>query len=136
MLYYLRESSFRSWGVFGLADVKDLSSVTLAGLTLLAFSQVRTRRLVMLSPQTGRVGQAFLTSFPPDVYERRVSERHSYIFIGITGTRSMTVGRADFQRMLDRGADLRFLLLDFENFELVQSATISGRQRSSPGAQS
>jgi hypothetical protein len=116
---------FSILGVFGIADAKDLSSVILAGLTLLAFSQVRSRKLAS-TPSRNRIGQVFLTSYPPEFYERRKQECYNYIFIGITGKRTIAVGRGDFQDMLNRGARLRFLLLDFEDHALIESATLSG----------
>lgn len=123
---------FTILGVSGIADVKDLSSVTLAGLTLLAFSQARTRRVALRSPHGGNLGSVFLTDFPAGLYERRASEKSSYVFVGISGSRTIGTGRQDFQSMLDRGARLRFLLLDFEDAAGLQAATVTGATSRSP----
>jgi hypothetical protein len=123
---------FTILGVSGIADVKDLSSVTLAGLTLLAFSQARTRRVALRSPHGGNLGSVFLTDFPAGLYERRASEKSSYVFVGISGSRTIGTGRQDFQSMLDRGARLRFLLLDFEDEAALQAATDTGATSRSP----
>jgi hypothetical protein len=123
---------FSILGVSGIADVKDLSSVTLAGLTLLAFSQARTRRLALRSPQGGQLGSVLLTDFPADLYVRRAGERASYIFVGFSGSRTIGTGRHDFQSMLDRGARLRFLLLDLEDEAVLRAATMSGATDRTP----
>ncbi len=110
---------FALLGVWGLADVKDLSSVTLAGLTLLAFSQVRSRRLVAARGE-GHV--VFLDEFPAELNDRRASEAGSYIFVGKTGFRTVSTGRTDFLAMMRRGATLRFLLLDPDDPDCLRMA--------------
>jgi hypothetical protein len=104
--------AFTLLGAFGIADVKTLSSVTLALLAFLAFSQAKSRRLVALSAGASRFDGIFMAHFPPDIYSRRGTTRFAYFYIGISMFRTISVGRRDIEKMLERGASVRLLLVD------------------------
>lgn len=111
--------TFTVLGVEGIADQKALSSVILAFLAVMAFSQVRSRRQARAVGSKSGVRDLFEVDFPSELYERRVSVASSYTFVGTSGYRTVSAGRRDFVAMVERGVNLRFLLLDPDLTDLV-----------------
>lgn len=112
---------FTVLGVQGIADPKTLSSVILAVLAVMAFSQVRTRKQLRIG-EAGDLSSLFGTDFPEELYERRASTGGDYTFVGTSGHRTIGTGRRDFAAMAARGASLRFLVLDPDLPGLVEMA--------------
>jgi hypothetical protein len=123
--------TFTFLGVFGIADGKTLSSIVLALLALLAVSQVRMR-IEQHSRASGRIGDYFTTDFPPDLQTSRDMTRRTYAYIGITGARTITAGLQKFREMLERGATLRFMLLDASDDQLVALASLLDSEKPDP----
>jgi hypothetical protein len=120
---------FSVLGVIGVSDTKTLSSVVLALLTLLAFSQIRARHS---AHEAGSKGVVFYGDFPEDVYKHRDSVRSDWLYIGTSGYRTIGAGRLQIVRMLQRNVRVRILLLDFEREGLLESLALRDSRGSSP----
>jgi hypothetical protein len=115
--------AFTVLGATGISDVKTMSSVVLALLALLAFSQIRSRRL---TEQIRRSHQAdptalFKTKFPVDLIARRAGA-FDILLIGHSMTRTVQGMRSDMLAILEAGGRVRVLVLDPTDDPLVETA--------------
>jgi hypothetical protein len=127
-LYLLAAAAliFTVLGVTGLASVKDLASMILALLAVLALSQIRSRHHVAAIARSQNVGPLALlaTDFPADLIKRR-ARASSLLMVGTSMSRTVQgANREDLRGILSRGGQIRALLLDPSNDELLQA--ISG----------
>lgn len=122
---------FTILGATGIADVKTLSSVVLALLSMMAFSQIRTRR-VQGSRYLGRLEKIFLADFPDGLYQHRDSASQDWLYIGVSGYRTIGAGRLQISRILQRNATVRILLIDYEDEELLRVAVARGGTWAAP----
>ncbi|MFD6665802.1 hypothetical protein ACFWDK_25975 [Micromonospora chalcea] len=122
---------FTILGATGIADVKTLSSVVLALLSVMAFSQIRTRRS-QGSRSLGRLEKIFLADFPGSLYQNRDSASQDWLYIGVSGYRTIGAGRLQISRILQRNATVRILLIDYEDEELLRVAVARGGAWSPP----
>ncbi|WP_124853466.1 hypothetical protein [Micromonospora arida] len=122
---------FTILGATGVADVKTLSSVVLALLSLMAFSQIRTRR-VQAGPATHPYDNLFLADFPPALYEHRDSVSQDWLYIGVSGYRTIGAGRLPISKVLQRNAKVRILLLDHRREDLLRAAAARSASGATP----
>ncbi|WP_394361617.1 hypothetical protein [Amycolatopsis sp. SB7-3] len=115
--------AFTVLGATGISDVKTLSSVVTALLALLAFSQIRSRRLTEQVRDSNRGGPAALfdPEFPADLISRRAAA-FDILLIGHSMTRTVQGMRSDIRSILDSGGRIRVLVLDPTDEELVAVA--------------
>ena len=121
---------FTVLGIFGVADVKALSSVILALLAVLALSQIRSRSHVADIAKSQHVEPLSLlqTDFPDDLVDKRAAASN-LLLIGSSMARTVQAGaRTHIRQILLSGAKVRVLLLDPMNDALVHAANkgISG----------
>ena len=92
---------FTVLGITGISDVKTTSAVVVALLALLAFSQIRSRRLMEQIRNQGRGGAAALFSreFPADLIPRR-SQVHDLLLVGLAMSRTVHGMRPELPRIL------------------------------------
>lgn len=104
---------FTVLGATGVSDVKTLSSVVLALLALLAFSQIRSRRLTEQISKAQRHSSTalFASEFPADLIPRRARGR-DLLLVGLSMTRTVQGMRSDILGILEAGGRLRVLVLD------------------------
>ncbi|WP_340685605.1 DUF5919 domain-containing protein [Amycolatopsis coloradensis] len=114
---------FTVLGATGISDVKTLSSVVTALLALLAFSQIRSRRLTEQVRNSNRGGPAsfFEPEFPADLISRRAAA-FDILLIGHSMTRTVQGMRGDIRSILESGGRIRVLVLDPTDEELVAIA--------------
>lgn len=115
--------AFTVLGATGISDVKTLSSVVTALLALLAFSQIRSRRLTEQVRDANRGGPAsfFEPEFPADLISRRAAA-FDILLIGHSMTRTVQGMRGDIRSILESGGRIRVLVLDPTDEELVAIA--------------
>lgn len=113
---------FTVLGATGISDVKTLSSVVLALLALLAFSQIRSRRLTeqIRKAQRGGVDALFARDFPADLIQRR-AQAQDLLLIGTSMARVHGM-RTDLTAVLAAGGRIRVLALDPTDEPLVEAA--------------
>ncbi|WP_328615740.1 hypothetical protein OHS18_02435 [Amycolatopsis sp. NBC_00355] len=126
--------AFTVLGATGISDVKTLSSVVLALLALLAFSQIRSRRL---TEQIRRSHQAdptalFKTRFPAGLITRR-ADAFDILLIGHSMTRTVQGMRSDMRAILEAGGRIRVLVLDPTDEVLIETADRRISQTLAPG---
>lgn len=104
---------FTVLGATGISDVKTLSSVVLALLALLAFSQIRSRRLTeqIRHAQRGSATALFASDFPADLMPRRARARE-LLLVGFSMTRTVQGMRSNLVAILEAGGRIRVLVLD------------------------
>jgi hypothetical protein len=114
---------FTVFGATGLSNMKVLSSVVLALLALLAFSQIRSRRQVELitRSQTMRSLALFKLDFPADLISRRAGS-FDILLIGRSLTRTVQGMQTDMGAILETGGRIRVLVLDPEDEPLMDAA--------------
>jgi len=114
---------FTVLGATGISDVKTLSSVVTALLALLAFSQIRSRRLTEQVRDSNRGGPAalFEPEFPADLIARRAAA-FDILLIGHSMTRTVQGMRSDIRSILEAGGRIRVLLLDPTDDALIDVA--------------
>lgn len=119
---------FTILGVTGLSDVKTLASAVLGLLAILAFSQIKTRKLTqrMSRAQAGAV--TLRTDFPQDLIDRRATAS-DILLIGLTMTRTVHGMRTGLPAVLKTGGRVRVLVLDPTDESLIATAA---RHRSYP----
>jgi len=105
--------AFTILGTVGISDAKTLSSVLLALLALLAFSQIRSRRQVIAAAKAQHVDPdaIFSDHFPDDLYLRRKASLH-WLLIGVSLVRTVPVSRLEMRRVLKAGGSIRILVTD------------------------
>jgi hypothetical protein len=115
--------AFTVLGATGVSDVKTLSSVVTALLALLAFSQIRSRRLTEQVRDSNRGGPAafFEPRFPTDLISRR-AEAFDILLIGHSMTRTVQGMRSDIRSILEAGGRIRVLVLDPTDDAIVDVA--------------
>ncbi|MFJ8912483.1 hypothetical protein [Amycolatopsis sp. NPDC102389] len=115
--------AFTVLGATGISDVKTLSSVVTALLALLAFSQIRSRRLTEQVRDAGRGGPAtlFEPEFPADLIARRAAA-FDILLIGHSMTRTVQGMRSDIRSILEAGGRIRVLVLDPADEAIVEVA--------------
>jgi len=114
---------FTVLGITGISDVKTTSAVVVALLALLAFSQIRSRRLLEQIRDESRGGAAtlFLSDLPAELVSRRAQAR-DLLLVGDSMSRTVHGMRADMIAMLEAGGRVRVLLLDPTNDALIETA--------------
>lgn len=134
-LYILAVTAFifTILGITGVSNVTDLASIILALLAVLALSQIRSRRhvAVIANAQHADPLSIFSTTFPPDLTERRAAAA-DLLLIGMTMSRTVQASREDIRRVLLRGGQIRVLLIDPSNDELLAQAASNQRTSLSP----
>ncbi|WP_410661633.1 hypothetical protein [Amycolatopsis sp. lyj-112] len=125
---------FTVLGATGISDVKTLSSVVTALLALLAFSQIRSRRLTEQVRDSNRGGLAavFAPQFPDDLISRRAAS-FDILLIGHSMTRTVQGMRSDIRSILDAGGRIRVLVLDPTDEALIEVADRRISQSLEPG---
>ncbi|KFU77983.1 hypothetical protein SAMN04489729_0034 [Amycolatopsis lurida] len=115
--------AFTVLGATGISDVKTLSSVVTALLALLAFSQIRSRRLTEQVRDSNRGGPAsfFEPEFPADLISRRAAA-FDILLVGHSMTRTVQGMRSDIRSILESDGRIRVLVLDPTDEELVAIA--------------
>ncbi|WP_409490764.1 hypothetical protein [Amycolatopsis sp. cmx-11-12] len=115
--------AFTVLGATGISDVKTLSSVVTALLALLAFSQIRSRRLTEQVRDSNRGGPAafFEPQFPADLISRRAAA-FDILLIGHSMTRTVQGMRSDIRSILEAGGRIRVLVLDPTDEAIVDVA--------------
>ena len=122
--------AFTVLGATGISDVKTLSSVVLALLALLAFSQIRSRRL---TEQLGKGPTAlFRPRFPDELIARRAAA-FDILLVGHSMTRTVQGMRTELRGILDAGGRVRVLVLDPDDDALVTIADRRVTQNLAPG---
>lgn len=101
---------FTVLGVAGVADVRLLSSVILAFLAVMAWSQVRTRQQLERAA-TSSDTMELLYEFPQELAVRR-KEADDLYYVGVSMSRTLYTSRDEFRQLLVRGGRLRVLLVD------------------------
>jgi hypothetical protein len=115
---------FTILGVIGIASIADLASMILALLTVLAFSQIRSRRQIAGIANARRADpfSLFAAEFPPDLIRLRASAT-DLLLIGITMSRTVQgSSREDMRQTLLHGGRIRILLLDPTDDSLLEQA--------------
>lgn len=115
-LYLLAATAlvFTILGTTGVASGADLASMVLALLTVLALSQIRSRRQIAAIAGDRRLDpfSLFAADFPADLIQRRASAT-DLLMIGLTMSRTIQgSSREDMRRTLLHGGRIRVLLLD------------------------
>lgn len=116
---------FTVLGITGITDIKTTSAVVVALLALLAFSQIKSRRLIEQIRNQSRGGAAalFSSEFPPEVVARR-AKAHDLLLIGHAMTRTVHNMRSDMATILAAGGRIRVLILDPTDEPLMQTADL------------
>jgi hypothetical protein len=115
--------AFTVLGATGISDAKTLSSVVLALLALLAFSQIRSRRLTEQIRRNHTAGRAslFQSGFPSDIIARRAAA-FDILLIGNSMTRTVQGMRRDILAIRQAGGRIRVLVLDPTDEALMATA--------------
>jgi hypothetical protein len=118
---------FTVLGATGISDVKTLSSVVLGLLAMLAFSQIKSRKLTsrISEEQSGSTAR-LRRDFPADLIPRRASAS-DILLVGLTMTRTIQGLRSDLPALLRTGGRVRVLVLDPTDDVLM---TVADRHRS------
>jgi hypothetical protein len=126
--------AFTVLGATGISDVKTLSSVVLALLAVLAFSQIRSRRLTEQIRWTHTAGRAslFQSGFPSDIISRRAAA-FDILLIGNSMTRTVQGLRRDMLAILGTGGRIRVLVLDPTDEALMATADRGAEEDFVPG---
>lgn len=126
--------AFTVLGATGISDVKTLSSVVLALLAVLAFSQIRSRRLTEQIRRTHTAGRAslFQSGFPNDIISRR-ADAFDILLIGNSMTRTVQGLRRDMLPILGAGGRIRVLVLDPTDEALMATADRGTSENFVPG---
>jgi hypothetical protein len=119
---------FTILGVTGLSDVKTLASAVLGLLAILAFSQIKTRKLTQRMSRALAGAVTLRADFPPDLIARRAAAS-DILLIGRTMTRTVQGLRTDMPAVLKAGGRVRVLVLDPTDESLMLTAD---RHRSHP----
>jgi hypothetical protein len=112
-------------GVIGVADIKVLASAILALLAVLAFSQIRSRHNLSQITRAQKPDPLaiFRTAFPDDLDRRRASAS-TLLLIGLSMSRTVRgISQDGLRAILSSGGNVRVLLLDPDNDELVRAAS-------------
>lgn len=115
---------FTVLGFVGVASINVLTSVTLALLAVLAYSQIRSRRNLgeLARSQRSDPWSVFQTDFAADVESRRGSAS-SLLLIGMSMARTVQAGSLTVLRqMLASGGKMRVLVVDPTDEGLVRAA--------------
>lgn len=125
---------FTVLGATGISDVKTLSSVVLGLLALLAFSQIRSRKLTeqIRKAQRGGVDALFAGKFPADLIQRR-AQAHDILLVGVSMARAVPGMRFDMAAILAAGGRIRVLVLDPTDESLIEVADRRVAQSLAPG---
>jgi hypothetical protein len=110
-------------GLIGVSGVALLLSGVLGVLSVLALSQVKSRRHVAELAELHRSDAAAILhrDFPPDFRPRRAAA-NDFLFIGVSMRRGVVEVMRDFRRMLAAGARVRVALIDPLDDATVQRA--------------
>jgi hypothetical protein len=114
---------FTVLGITGVSDTKTTSAVVVALLALLAFSQIKSRRLIeeVRNERRGGATGLFLREFPVDLIQRRAQAR-DLLLIGESMSRTVHGMRADMPAILEAGGRIRVLVLDPTDEALMEAA--------------
>jgi hypothetical protein len=125
---------FTVLGITGISDMRTTSSVVVALLALLAFSQIRSRRLIeeVRNERRGGATALFLREFPADLVQRRAQAR-DLLLIGESMSRTVHGMRADLPPILEAGGRIRILVLDPTDEPLIEAAERRRAHNLGPG---
>jgi hypothetical protein len=125
---------FTVLGITGISDVKTTSAVVVALLALLAFSQIRSRRLIeqIHSERQGGANALFAREFPTELIRRRAQAR-DILLVGVSMARAVPGMRFDMTSILTAGGRIRVLVLDPTDESLIQIADRRVAQSLAPG---
>jgi hypothetical protein len=115
---------FTVLGITGITDAKTTSAVVIALLALLAFSQIKSRRLIeqIRNASRGGANALFAREFPSDLATRRV-QAHDILLIGEAMPRMTLHGmQADMAAVLAAGGRIRVLVYNPIDEALVEVA--------------
>lgn len=114
---------FTVLGITGISDTRIMSAVVVAMLALLAFSQIKSRRLLEQVRDESRGGGTALFSreFETELIPRR-AQAHDILLVGLSMSRTVHGMRADMSRILTAGGRIRVLVLDPTDEALVAAA--------------
>jgi hypothetical protein len=114
---------FTVLGITGVSDVKTSSAVVVALLALLAFSQIKSRRLLeqIHGERQGGATALFSQEFPADLIPRR-AQAHDLLLMGLSMSRTVHGMRAEMSGILTAGGRIRVLVLDPTDEALVATA--------------
>ncbi|WP_432891703.1 hypothetical protein ACQPYH_15310 [Kribbella sp. CA-245084] len=114
---------FTVLGIVSVVSISVLSAAILALLAALAFSQIRSRKLVDEIAKAQRNGSSVQleTTFRPELAHAR-TEANDVLLIGMAMARTIQGSRDEFYRSLVRGARLRVLLIDPTDERIVAEA--------------
>ncbi|MFL6121613.1 DUF5919 domain-containing protein [Actinophytocola sp.] len=114
---------FTVLGITGISDVRTTSAVVVALLALLAFSQIRSRKLVEQIRNSSRGGLAavFTREFPAALVSRRAAAK-DLLLVGLAMSRTVHGIRSDLSRILAAGGRVRVLVLDPTDRSLLEAA--------------
>jgi hypothetical protein len=121
--------TFTVLGFTGVSSVSVLTSAVLALLATLALSQIRSRRHVaaIAAGQRADPLALFQEALPPELDSLR-SAAASYLFIGESMARLVQTSLDDVRRLIREGGNVRVLLLDPDDPELMRVADRTGER--------
>ncbi|GAA2852577.1 hypothetical protein Acy02nite_51700 [Actinoplanes cyaneus] len=124
---------FTILGATGLTSTTTLISMTLAVLTGLAVSQIKTRRYVAQVAASPRANPSALlrTDFPDDLTRRREAAS-DLLYVGIAMGRTTQTSAEAFHHILTRGGRIRVLLIDPTDDAVVAEAFRRRRRPADP----
>lgn len=127
---------FTVLGITGITSPQTTSAVVVALLALLAFSQIRSRRLMEQIRNSSRGGAAalFTQEFPPELIARR-AQAHDLLLVGQDLTRTAHSMRSEMATILAAGGRIRALVLDPLDEALVEIAVRPIAKAIGPGKQ-
>lgn len=115
---------FTVLGITGISDVRTTSAVVVALLALLAFSQIRSRRLLeqIRNAANGGADAVFSKDFPVEMI--RLRERaQDVLLIGDARTRTVQGLQAEMTAILEAGGRIRVMVVDPTDEALVEAAS-------------
>jgi hypothetical protein len=114
---------FTVLGITGISDVKTTSAVVVALLALLAFSQIRSRKLLeqIHNERHGGATALFARDFSTDLIMRR-RQAHDLLLAGDSMSRTVNGMRPELAAILRNGGRIRVLVLDPTDEALIKEA--------------
>jgi hypothetical protein len=107
-------------GILGSPKPEQLGSATLGVLTLMAATQLRTRRdLVRASREPTEI---MLSDFPPTLARDR-ADATSYLYVGVSMVRTIHSSTKDIRDIIGSGGRVRLMVLDPDVPGLVEGAS-------------
>lgn len=100
----------------------SLGPLTVGMLSILAFSQIKSRESISRVASTWRSKRTdlFEATFPQEYMDAQSKVSHSYFYSGTTMQRTITAMREHLKRILSRGGKVRILLPNPNNIALLE----------------